>query len=114
MRLSGLGRKRCLPGRKEKAMGGQEETLGRILQASCPASQGNHHHPCCVAADVTGPPDTAALMSLQPDSTLERDGRVVLGALWGGRGDAVAGPAVIDGGQLRAEANGCSTDCCQW
>ena len=36
MRLSGLGLKRCLLGRKEKAVGGQEETLGRILQASLP------------------------------------------------------------------------------
>lgn len=40
MRLSGPGRKRCLLGRKEKWVVGQEETRGRILGASLPSLPG--------------------------------------------------------------------------
>ena len=40
MRLSGPGRKRCLLGRKEKAVVGEEETRGRILRASLPSLPG--------------------------------------------------------------------------
>ena len=56
MRLSGLGLKRCLLGRKDKAVGVRKKHLAESYQPLCPTSQGNHRHLYCVAADVTGPP----------------------------------------------------------
>ena len=60
----------------------KEETLGRILQASLPNFPGQPPSPLlCGSWCHRASPLMAALMSLQPDSTLEREGRVVLGTL---------------------------------
>ena len=56
--------------------------MAESYEPLCPAYQGHRHRSCRVAVDVPGPPRSLRpSLSLQPASTLETEGRVVLGAL---------------------------------